>query len=94
MVDDHQYVGGAANTVPFDRAPGAVIKACDLIQSRILAALSITATFNEVLRYVIIEYGFEHIETPFTHSAAYMEGQKMAVEFCPFCCVLRILSPF
>lgn len=53
--EPYQYVGGAANTVPFDRAPGAVIKARDLIQSRILAALNITATFNEVLSAAYME---------------------------------------
>ena len=59
-----QYVGGTADTVPFDGAPSAVVKARDLIQSRmtsVLQAESQPYRFNEVL------------------SAAYMEKQSMAV---------------
>ncbi|KAJ7231418.1 hypothetical protein B0H12DRAFT_210099 [Mycena haematopus] len=48
--ETYQYVGGTDNTVPFDRAPGAVVSARALIQRRILEALGITFTFNEVLR--------------------------------------------
>ncbi|KAI8993885.1 hypothetical protein BD414DRAFT_480733 [Trametes punicea] len=59
----HQYVGGTANTVPFDSAPSAVVKARDLIQERMTSVLPADSgeyVFNEVL------------------SAAYMEKQKMA----------------
>ena len=59
-----QYVGGTANTIPFDGAPSAVIKARDLIQSRMMGVMPAESQpyrFNEVL------------------SAAYMEEQKMAV---------------
>ena len=59
-----QYVGGTANTVPFNAAPSAVMKARDLIQDRmnsVIQAEQSQYTFNEVL------------------SAAYMEKQKMAV---------------
>ena len=44
-----QYVGGDANTVPFDQAP-AVVLARNLIQKRIQQALEVSAEFNEVLR--------------------------------------------
>lgn len=59
-----QYVGGTDNTVPFDGAPSAVVKARDLIHSRMLSVMQAESgqyCFNEVL------------------SAAYMEKQKMAV---------------
>ncbi|KAI0355710.1 hypothetical protein OH77DRAFT_1402391 [Trametes cingulata] len=58
-----QYVGGTANTVPFEGAPSAVVKARDLIQSRMASVMQAESGqyyFNEVL------------------SAAYMEKQKMA----------------
>ncbi|KAI0665933.1 hypothetical protein C8Q78DRAFT_985535 [Trametes maxima] len=58
-----QYVGGTANTVPFQGAPSAVVKARDLIQERMATVMQADAgqyEFNEVL------------------SAAYMEKQKMA----------------
>ncbi|KAI0645931.1 hypothetical protein C8Q79DRAFT_910605 [Trametes meyenii] len=58
-----QYVGGTANTVPFEGAPSAVINARNLIQERMAAVMPPQAgayEFNEVL------------------SAAYMETQKMA----------------
>ncbi|EIW63566.1 uncharacterized protein TRAVEDRAFT_161894 [Trametes versicolor FP-101664 SS1] len=58
-----QYVGGTDNTVPFDGAPSAVVKARDLIHSRMLSVMQAESgqyCFNEVL------------------SAAYMEKQKMA----------------
>ncbi|KAI0630126.1 hypothetical protein C8Q77DRAFT_243759 [Trametes polyzona] len=62
--EPYQYVGGTANTVPFEGAPSAVVKARDLIQSRMASVMQAEAGqyhFNEVL------------------SAAYMEKQKMAV---------------
>ncbi|TBU33626.1 hypothetical protein BD311DRAFT_651774 [Dichomitus squalens] len=58
-----QYVGGTADTVPFDVAPSAVVKARDLIQSRMMSIIQAENQpyrFNEVL------------------SAAYMEEQSMA----------------
>ncbi|KAI0369686.1 hypothetical protein BV20DRAFT_945550 [Pilatotrama ljubarskyi] len=58
-----QYVGGTANTVPFEGAPSAVVKARDLIQARMASVMQAESgqyCFNEVL------------------SAAYMEKQKMA----------------
>ncbi|KAI0335001.1 hypothetical protein GY45DRAFT_1420691 [Cubamyces sp. BRFM 1775] len=61
--EPYQYVGGTANTVPFDAAPTAVVKARNLIQERmnsVIQAEQTQYTFNEVL------------------SAAYMEKQKMA----------------
>lgn len=59
-----QYVGGTARTVPFNAAPSAVVKARDLIQSRMMSIMcgeSKPYVFNEVL------------------SAAYMEEQSMSV---------------
>ncbi|KAJ6513520.1 hypothetical protein DFH09DRAFT_941340 [Mycena vulgaris] len=47
--ETYHYVGGTDNTVPFDRAPGAVIQARDLIQKRIREALGVPYEFNEVL---------------------------------------------
>ncbi|KAI1795659.1 hypothetical protein LXA43DRAFT_731491 [Ganoderma leucocontextum] len=61
--EPYQYVGGTANTIPFDGAPSAVIKARDLIQSRMMSVMQAESQpyrFNEVL------------------SAAYMEEQRMA----------------
>ncbi|KAI9067410.1 hypothetical protein FKP32DRAFT_1563809 [Trametes sanguinea] len=61
--EPYQYVGGTANTVPFDSAPSAVVKARSLIQdrmARVIQAEREQYKFNEVL------------------SAAYMEKQKMA----------------
>ncbi|KAI0655889.1 hypothetical protein C8Q70DRAFT_922757 [Cubamyces menziesii] len=61
--EPYRYVGGTANTVPFNAAPSAVVKARDLIQDRmnsVIQAEQSQYTFNEVL------------------SAAYMEKQKMA----------------
>jgi hypothetical protein len=48
-----QYVGGDANTVPFDQAP-AVVLARNLIQKRIVQALEASAEFNEVLRLGVL----------------------------------------
>ncbi|KAJ7097191.1 hypothetical protein B0H15DRAFT_773342 [Mycena belliarum] len=50
-----QYVGGTSNTVPFDRAPSAVIQARKLIEKRILEALGVPYTFNEVLSAAYME---------------------------------------
>lgn len=47
-----QYVGGDAHTVPFEAAPGAVVRARAFMQKRIMQALNIPAQFNEVLRFV------------------------------------------
>ncbi|KAM5540197.1 hypothetical protein V8D89_006016 [Ganoderma adspersum] len=61
--EPYQYVGGTANTIPFDGAPSAVVKARDLIQSRMMGVMQAESQpyrFNEVL------------------SAAYMEEQRMA----------------
>ncbi|CDO69225.1 hypothetical protein BN946_scf185042.g127 [Trametes cinnabarina] len=61
--EPYQYVGGTANTVPFDDAPSAVVHARKLIQDRmvnVMQAEKEQCVFNEVL------------------SAAYMEKQKMA----------------
>ena len=63
--DRLQYIGGTANTVPFDMAPSAVVAARDLIHSRMMSVFAAESKkpyqFNEVL------------------SAAYMEQQSMSV---------------
>ncbi|PPQ68046.1 hypothetical protein CVT25_014507 [Psilocybe cyanescens] len=51
----YKYVGGDAHTVPFEAAPGAVVRARDLIQRRIMQALDIPAQFNEVLSAAYME---------------------------------------
>lgn len=64
LMEMFQYVGGTANTVPFEGAPSAVVKARDLIHARMTSVIQAERQpyhFNEVL------------------SAAYMEKQKMAV---------------
>lgn len=50
LIYPSQYVGGTDNTVPFDRAPGAVVQARELIEKRIREALGVEHKFNEVLR--------------------------------------------
>ncbi|KAJ6632368.1 hypothetical protein B0H10DRAFT_13553 [Mycena sp. CBHHK59/15] len=45
----YKYVGGSEQTVPFDRAPQAVIDARKFIEARIQAALKQKHSFNEVL---------------------------------------------
>ncbi|KAF6760318.1 hypothetical protein DFP72DRAFT_843792 [Ephemerocybe angulata] len=50
-----QYVGGTDNTVPFDKAPSAVVQARALIQKRITQALGRKAEFNEVLTAAYME---------------------------------------
>ncbi|KAF5321419.1 hypothetical protein D9619_001446 [Psilocybe cf. subviscida] len=52
--EPYKYVGGDANTVPFDQAP-AVCKARDLIQKRIRDALGLSSSFNEVLSAAYME---------------------------------------
>ncbi|KAF7293307.1 2OG-FeII-Oxy-2 domain-containing protein [Mycena chlorophos] len=51
----YRYVGGTDNTVPFDRAPGAVLQARDLIQKRIREALDDPSEFNEILSAAYME---------------------------------------
>ncbi|KAJ7034402.1 hypothetical protein C8F04DRAFT_573004 [Mycena alexandri] len=53
--ETYHYVGGTDNTVPFDRAPGAVIQARELIQKRIREALAVRYEFNEVLSAAYME---------------------------------------
>ncbi|KAF8160743.1 hypothetical protein B0H34DRAFT_697920 [Crassisporium funariophilum] len=53
--EPYQYVGGTANTVPFEEAPGAVLRARELIQRRISQAISETYEFNEVLSAAYME---------------------------------------
>ncbi|TEB38335.1 hypothetical protein FA13DRAFT_1621066 [Coprinellus micaceus] len=50
-----QYVGGTDNTVPFNKAPSAVVDARALIQRRISQALGRRAGFNEVLTAAYME---------------------------------------
>ncbi|PPQ76611.1 hypothetical protein CVT24_011328 [Panaeolus cyanescens] len=52
----YQYVGGDANTVPFDAAPSAVLAARNLLQKRVAQALGKTnADFNEILSAAYME---------------------------------------
>ncbi|KAJ7486545.1 hypothetical protein FB451DRAFT_771205 [Mycena latifolia] len=53
--ETYHYVGGTDNTVPFDRAPPAVIQARELIEKRIFEALGVPHTFNEVLSAAYME---------------------------------------
>ncbi|KAF8894103.1 hypothetical protein BD779DRAFT_1783639 [Infundibulicybe gibba] len=53
--EPYQYVGGTANTVPFSQAGGAVVKARQLIEDRILQALDQKVHFNEVLSAAYME---------------------------------------
>ncbi|KAJ7352130.1 hypothetical protein DFH08DRAFT_858004 [Mycena albidolilacea] len=53
--ETYQYVGGTDNTVPFDRAPPAVIQARNLIEKRIEEALGFPHKFNEVLSAAYME---------------------------------------
>ncbi|KIP11598.1 hypothetical protein PHLGIDRAFT_124740 [Phlebiopsis gigantea 11061_1 CR5-6] len=54
--EPYQYVGGTANTVPFDEAPTAVTGALDLIKTRISEAhLGFDPNFNEVLTAAYME---------------------------------------
>jgi len=53
--EPYHYVGGTDNTVPFDKAPSAVMKARDLIQERMLQALGLRSEFNEVLSAAYME---------------------------------------
>ncbi|RXW21281.1 hypothetical protein EST38_g4567 [Candolleomyces aberdarensis] len=49
------YVGGTDNTVPFDKAPSAVVMSRKLIQDRISQALDRDTEFNEVLTAAYME---------------------------------------
>ncbi|KAF7783026.1 hypothetical protein Agabi119p4_2402 [Agaricus bisporus var. burnettii] len=51
----YQYVGGTENTLPFDKVPNAVVRARDLIQTRVKQALGRDETFNEVLSAAYME---------------------------------------
>ncbi|KAF9452750.1 hypothetical protein P691DRAFT_756135 [Macrolepiota fuliginosa MF-IS2] len=51
----YQYVGGTENTLSFDQVPGAVVRARDLIQTRVKQALERDETFNEVLSAAYME---------------------------------------
>ncbi|KAK2464305.1 hypothetical protein APHAL10511_003762 [Amanita phalloides] len=51
----YQYVGGTANTLPWSKAPGAVVSARNLIQSRVSKALRQSVNFNEVLSAAYME---------------------------------------
>ncbi|PFH53754.1 hypothetical protein AMATHDRAFT_985 [Amanita thiersii Skay4041] len=53
--EPYQYVGGTDNTIPFDRAPSAVVAARKLIQSRVSKALNRPLDFNEVLSAAYME---------------------------------------
>ena len=53
--EPYQYVGGTANTVPWDQAPRAVIGARELIMQRMKQALGINGGFNEVLSAAYME---------------------------------------
>ncbi|KAJ6478098.1 hypothetical protein C8R47DRAFT_1139341 [Mycena vitilis] len=53
--ETYHYVGGTDNTVPFDRAPSAVLQARDLIEKRIHEALGSNHRFNEVLSAAYME---------------------------------------
>ncbi|KDR75145.1 hypothetical protein GALMADRAFT_122759 [Galerina marginata CBS 339.88] len=53
--EPYKYVGGDANTVPFETAPDAVVNARALIQKRINQALGVSAEFNEVLSAAYME---------------------------------------
>jgi len=53
--EPYQYVGGTANTVPFENAPGAVLKARALIQKRMQQALGKHVEFNEILSAAYME---------------------------------------
>jgi hypothetical protein len=48
-------VGGTSNTVPFDQAPSAVVKARELIQNRVFESLGKKVLFNEVLSAAYME---------------------------------------
>ena len=51
----HQYVGGTDNTVPFEHAASAVLRALELIKSRAEAALGKRPEFNEILSAAYME---------------------------------------
>ncbi|KAF8348386.1 hypothetical protein F5887DRAFT_1280766 [Amanita rubescens] len=51
----YQYVGGTANTLAWDKAPGAVINARRMIECRVSMALKRPVQFNEVLSAAYME---------------------------------------
>jgi len=53
--EPYQYVGGTANTVPFDAACSAVLNARSLIEERVFESLSKEVSFNEVLSAAYME---------------------------------------
>ncbi|KJA27877.1 hypothetical protein HYPSUDRAFT_130554, partial [Hypholoma sublateritium FD-334 SS-4] len=53
--EPYKYVGGDANTVPFNLAPTAVCNARRLIEKRVKQALNIPVIFNEVLSAAYME---------------------------------------
>ncbi|KAJ7509581.1 hypothetical protein B0H11DRAFT_1252644 [Mycena galericulata] len=53
--ETYHYVGGADNTVPFDRAPSAVLQARNLIEKRMHEALGKEYKFNEILSAAYME---------------------------------------
>ena len=51
-----QYVGGGANTTPWEQASEAVLAARELMHKRIRQALGRQESFNEVLRCVHVHF--------------------------------------
>ncbi|KIL62569.1 hypothetical protein M378DRAFT_108284 [Amanita muscaria Koide BX008] len=51
----YQYVGGTANTLPWDKAPHAVVSAKELIELQVSKALAQPVEFNEVLSAAYME---------------------------------------
>jgi hypothetical protein len=50
-----QYVGGTDNTVPFEHAASAVLRALELIKDRAQATLKKRPEFNEILSAAYME---------------------------------------
>ncbi|KAJ7932121.1 alpha-ketoglutarate-dependent dioxygenase AlkB-like protein, partial [Mycena leptocephala] len=53
--ETYQYIGGSNQTVTFNNAPGAVVDALHLIQTRLQAALGRPYQFNELLSVAYLE---------------------------------------
>ncbi|KAJ7932054.1 hypothetical protein B0H13DRAFT_1956449 [Mycena leptocephala] len=53
--ETYQYIGGSNQTVTFNNAPGAVVDALRLIQTRLQAALGRPYQFNELLSVAYLE---------------------------------------
>ncbi|ESK96652.1 hypothetical protein Moror_6872 [Moniliophthora roreri MCA 2997] len=53
--EPYHYVGGDANTVPWDQAPGAVLKAREMIHQKVRAVTEGDLEFNEVLSAAYME---------------------------------------